>query len=153
MHVEFQMPVTEMMNCVFRLLEHNIIWEEALLQTVHQALQWGRALGMRHPKDHWHKGTSRNTNTAPYSRYWGGFHRTQDLSLTSFPLQRSQHFSRGWCFKFLLKLKACFVLLFFKIIIYFLIEFLQFWIVWLFNSYLKLISCIMKYFYMRQMYL
>lgn len=65
----------------WRILERHSIWPEALLQTVHQALQWGSALGMCHPEDHWYKGTGRNTNAAPHSRYWGESHSKQFLSL------------------------------------------------------------------------
>lgn len=59
--------------CVsFRLLEHHSIWAEALLQALHQALQWGCALGMCYTENHWYQSTSGNTNTALDSRHRGG---------------------------------------------------------------------------------
>lgn len=89
--LQCQNKVPKMLNCAFRLLEHHSIWEKALLQTVHQALQRGCALGLCHPEDHWYEGASRNTNAAPYSGHWGG---CSDVSTAE-----ESAFTGGWCFK------------------------------------------------------
>lgn len=68
----------------FRLLGYHSIREEALLQAVYQALQWGCALGMCHPENHWHQSTSGNANTAPDPRHWGKPRNTQTFVYTQY---------------------------------------------------------------------
>lgn len=50
-----------------RLLEHHSVWAETLLQALYQALQRGRALGLRHPEDHRYQSAGGNANTAPHT--------------------------------------------------------------------------------------
>lgn len=80
-----------------RLLEHHSVWTQALLQAVHQALQWGSALGMCHSEDHWYQSASGNTNTAPYSRHRGGSHTHTNAVAFAPPFYHTGWKSRVLC--------------------------------------------------------
>lgn len=58
-------------RCTSRLLEHYGVRAQALLQAVHQALQRGRALGLRHPENHRHQSARGDSHPTPDPGYRG----------------------------------------------------------------------------------